>query len=255
MIGSRQWMEHSHGQLSLKEKYKMIQTTIIPTCYQYAERYFHPYSKNTLHDLQQLDLSQIELPNSPIIQHATAILNNCHFNAIIQHAWRCFYWAIALAKWQQWQFDQEEFLIACLMHKLGLTDHLLPEACHCFTYASALQAERLGHLQHYPEGKIQNIANAICLHLNTSWAPPHIQRSHEVRLLQQATACDVYGIDLNHIPHSFQQQLLQRHPRQNFNQVINQLYQREARRNPNSRSALLRRFGLSLMIKHNGFAA
>lgn len=254
MIGSRQWMEHSHGKLSLKEKYKMIQTTIIPTTYTYIKRYFNRSPKNMPHDVQQLDLSHIELPDSTIIQQATASLNSCRLNAIIQHAWRCFYWAIALSKWQQWRFDQEGFLIACLMHKLGLTDKLLPEACHCFTYASALQAEQLCHLQHYPESKTQNIANAICLQLNSSLPPPHIQRSHEVRLLQQATACDVYGLDLNHIPHSFQQQLLQRHPRHDFNHVINQLYQREAQRNPNSRCALLRRFGLSLMIKHNGFS-
>lgn len=254
MIGSRQWMEHSHGKLSLAEKCKFTQNSVLSMSYQYAERYFKKTTTNSRTDLLHLNFKQIEIPNTPIVQHAIATLSNCGLNTVIQHAWRCFYWAIALAKYQQWQFDHEELLIACLMHKIGLTDTLLPESCHCFTYASALQAERLCHLQHYPEGKTQNIANAICLHLNTSLSHHQIQRSYEVRLLQQATACDMLGSNLIHITKNFQRQVLQHHPRQQFNQKINQLYQREARRNPDSRIALLRRFGLSIMIRHNGFA-
>lgn len=248
MIGSRQWMEHSQGKLTLQEKYKIIQSCIAPMSYKYAERFFE---KSILRS--NLDLHQIIVPNTPIVQQALLELSNCGVSSMIQHAWRSFYWAIALAEYQQWHYDAESLLLACLMHNIGLTDALLPEHCHCFSYASALKAEKLCHSRHYPESKTLNISNAICLHINGNLSQHKIQRSHEVLLLQQAVSCDVMGSYLACIPLTFQQQVLKQHPRQHFNREINQLYQREARRNPDSRCALLRRFGLALMIKFNGF--
>lgn len=248
MIGSRQWMEHQHGKLSRREKYKIIQQLIIPLSCQYAERYFKKCINNT-----QLDIRHIQIPQTALTLAASKELMRCGSNSVIAHVRRCFYWAVALADYRHWKFDPEVLWLACLSHKLGLVEMRLPEYCHCFTYASSLFIERLCQQYHYPERKMHHISNAICLHLNGCLSQRAVQRSYEVLLLQQATAFDTLGNYTAYIPKTYVQQVLQQYPRQQINTEISQLFKQEATRNPDSRTALFCQLGLLIMIQHNGF--
>lgn len=248
MIGSRQWMNLSQGNLSSKEKLQLIQHIIMPVSLGYAQRWFKRPHHNT-----QLHLDQISLPDTRVIQEATEILAHCGSPAIIYHSWRCFFWAIAIAQSKSWQFDMESLLIASLMHDLGLVDSTPSQSCYCFSYLSALKAEQLCQQHAFPVQRTENISNAICLHMNGYLNQENPQLSKEVLLLQCATSCDVTAIDLASIPLTYQKQVLEKYPRENFNQVFNILTKQEAQRCPQSRTALLRQLGLSLMIKSNGF--
>lgn len=250
MIGSREWMTQQQGRLSPKEKLKLIQQVLMPVSIAYAQRFLNPKITPL-----ELDLGQIKLPDTAIVKDAIDALEHCSSIALIDHSWRSLYWAIAIAKHKSWHYDLESLTIASLMHDLGLNDAPANASCHCFTYVSALKAEKLCQQHHYPADKTHNIADAICLHMNGYLDEDDRSLSTEVVLLQQATACDVIGTDLNSIPLQFRGQVLAQHPRAGFKQQFRRYLKDEAKRHPHSRTALLRQLGLPLMMAYTGFVA
>lgn len=248
MIGTRDWMNLNQGNLTALEKLKLVQQLLMPISLGYARRWLQRPNNKT-----QLNLATLSLPESNIVKEAIQALAYCGSPAIIAHSWRSFFWAVAIAQSNAWPFDIESLLIASLMHDLGLVDSAPPDTCQCFSYHSALLAEQLCQQHDYPIPQTENIANAICLHMNGALNEKKLDLSKEVLLLQQATSCDVTAIHLAKIPLAFQKQVLEKYPRQNFNQIFNMLSQQEAQRHPHARTALLRQLGLPLMLKSNGF--
>lgn len=98
-----------------------------------------------------------------------------------------------------------------------------------------------------------NISNAICLHMNGSLDESDHSLSKEVLLLQKATSCDVIGTDLYLFSNSFKNRILNQYPRVHFNLEMRKLISIEAKRNPQSRTALMHKLGLSNMIQMNIF--
>ncbi|TCM68357.1 cyanamide hydratase family protein with HD domain [Acinetobacter calcoaceticus] len=248
MIGSRQWMNLSQGKLTAKEKLKMIQQVLMPVSIAYAQRFLKAQVSE-----RRIDFSQIKIPDSAVVIEAIEQLEHCGSAAIIQHSWRSYFWAIAIARSKAWHFDDESLIIASLMHDLGLLTPETAQPCHCFSYASALKAEQLCQRHDIAQAKIDQIADAICLHMNGHLDENDQGLSNEVILLQQATACDVVGTGFKNIAPQYAQQVLNKYPRAGFNRAFKSYLKQEAQRHPQSRSALLRQLGLPLMIQNNGF--
>ena len=137
------------------------------------------------------------------------------------------------------------------MHDLGLVEHLDSYTCSCFTFESALRAERLCIKHDYPKDKTDNISNAICLHMNGYLDEDDQNLTKEVILLQQATSCDVIGTDLALFSKQFKEDVLVKYPRSQFNSEMRKLMALESKINPQSRTALMSNSGLPTMIKMN----
>ena len=75
----------------------------------------------------------------------------------------------------------------------------------------------------------------------------------EVTLLQQGASCDVIGDQLHKVPLSYRDEVLKTYPREKFNSIFKTLLEVESKNNPNSRTALLRKLGLPLLITLNPF--
>lgn len=248
MIGSREWMNISHGTLSFKEKIQLIKQVLVPATLNYTKTFIEkPSTKNTF------QLADIQIPDTPIVKEAIAELENTGNQAIINHSWRSYIWGVAIAQNKQWQFDEESLLISSLMHDLGLVDHLTHYTCQCFTFESSLRSEILCVKHHYHQEKTENISNAICLHMNGYLDENNQSISKEVLLLQKATSCDVIGTDLALFSSTFREDVLGLYPRYQFNTQFKQRLKTEAKRNPQSRTALMNKLGLPIMIEMNIF--
>lgn len=250
MIGSREWMNNRHGQLSIKEKIKLINQVLMPASFAFSKTFLQQTPSQT-----PLELTEFQIPDTALVKEAILELDNCGSFSIINHSWRSYFWAIAIAKCKTWHIDHESVLIASLIHDLALVDEKIQNhaQCKCFTYASALHAEALCQKHDYPQDKTENISNAICLHMNGYLDEHDTSLSKEVLILQKATACDVIGTDLGILQTSYRDEVLAQYPRAQFNDVMRTLIKREAKQNPKSRTALMSASGLSTMIKMNIF--
>ena len=80
MIGSREWMNISHGTLSFKEKIQLIKQVLVPATLNYTKTFIEkPSTKNTF------QLADIQIPDTPIVKEAIAELENTGNQAIIIH--------------------------------------------------------------------------------------------------------------------------------------------------------------------------
>ena len=257
MIGSRAWMDLSNGKLSFKEKKQLIKLFLIPTALNYGKSFIQkPSATNTL------KLTDIQIPDTAIVKEAISELDNTHHQAIINHSWRSYIWSVAIAQHKQWQFDEESLLIASLTHDIGLMNqgsndgsepHSQQFTCQCFTFESALRSESLCTKHHYSKDKTKNISDAICLHMNGYLDENDQNLTKEVLLLQKAASCDVIGTDLALFPSQFKDDVLAKYPRAQFNTQFKTLLKAEAKRNPESRTALMSKIGLPMMITMNIF--
>lgn len=248
MIGSREWMNLSNGNLSFKEKAQLIKTVLLPALTGYGKTFLKPDAAPIA-----LKLKDFKIPDTAIVKEAIAELEQTQSKAIIHHSWRTYIWGVAIAQKNHWQFDDESFLIASLMHDLGLVEHLEQYSCECFAFESALRAESLCSKHHYPQQKTDNISEAICMHLNGYIDENDDSLFKEVILLQKATSCDVIGTDLSKFSTTFRDEVLAAYPRFKFNTEMCRLIAIEAQRNPKSRTALTLQVGLPLMIRMNIF--
>lgn len=248
MIGTHNWMTLTNGQLSFKEKLQFIQQVFIPATTHYSKTFFKHES-----NLAPLIMNNLQIPDTYIVKEALLELEQCKSQAIINHSWRCYFWGLAIAQHKKWQFDDESFVISCLMHDLGLVDHLEAYACQCFTLESAIRAKNLCLKHRYPQHKMENISNAICLHMNGHLDENNKKISKEALLLQKATSCDVIGTDLSVCSAPYKNDVLTQFPRLQFNQEMRKFIKIETQRNPHSRTALMSKLGLPLMIKMNIF--
>ena len=248
MIGSRAWMDLSNGKLSFKEKVQLIKQVLVPATLNYSKTFLKP-PKNT----QPTEFKDIHIPDTIIVKEAIGELNSTNNQTMINHSWRSYIWGVAIAHNKNWQFDDESLLIASLMHDLGLMNHFEQYSCQCFTHESALRSEKLCSQHNYPKNKTENISNAICLHMNGHLDENDQHLTKEVLLLQKATSCDVIGTDLTLFSTQFKDEVLAKYPRAQFNREMRKLISIETKRNPQSRTALMSKLGLPMMIQMNNF--
>jgi len=237
------WMETSAGKLSTREKIKLINRILIPSISTYSKTFFQNYNQS-----HQLRLQDYPIPDTPIVKEVISELNQCPSSEIIQHSWQCYFWGIAVANTKNWQFDHESYLIASLMHDVGLADPQANFSCQCFTLESALRSEAICQKNSYELDKTQNISDAICLHMNGYLDEHDSSISKESLLLQKATSFDVMGSELNLFNYRFVKQVLEKYPRNNFKNEMKSLIKKESIRHPYSRTALFKIFGLPTMI-------
>lgn len=240
-IGSYHWIKNSQGRLSWQEKIKLTTASLLPTTLHLLNTIHSP--KNT----SLINFDDIIIPDTPYVKdainHVGAELNA----SVLAHSWRSFYWGAAIAISQKQDYDAEVFLLSALFHDVGL-GKAHPEGCQCFCYHSAQYAQQWSCKQHYPQDKTELMLDSICLHMNGS---PTSNEAIEIRMLQWGTSCDVIGQQLHKIPLHLQMQVLQQFPLLNFHSILQTAISFEKQQHPHSRTALLSRLGLDVLINQH----
>lgn len=243
MIGTQAWCELTQGNLSFKEKIKLSNQILIPSLLSYIKTFQHKYQTQPL-----IHLNSVKIPDTALALEALETIQANATDSIIQHSWRCYFWSIAFGQVNNWTFDEESIFVASILHDIGLVDSTM-HSCQCFTKKSASISEQLCQKHELDEEKIKIISDAICLHMNGYLDSQNSSITKEALLLQQATSFDVIGSNLYKLDRKFVNDVLTLHPLLNFNQDIRTQFQKEALLNPNSRTALMNKLGLPMMIK------
>jgi HD domain len=248
-IGTLEWLRQSQGRLSVRERMHLLRSALWPAMQGMVSARWARALPGAPQDLRPM---QTRMPDTPAVAQALEAMADLGHTALLQHGFRCHWWAMAFAANRQHEVDEELLLVASLMHDLGAADPVKAQAsgCACFTWHSAEAAMQVARHHHWHEVRTQALGNAITLHMN---GQVDTTQGLEAHLLQQATACDVIGARLAQLPVRYRQQVLQAHPREGFDAQFSHFMAGQARQQPGSRAALMHQVGLGLMIKLNPF--
>jgi hypothetical protein len=252
-IGTLAWLRHSQGRLSLRERLQLMQLALGPALRGMASARWARVLPGAPTDLAPLQARlQARLPDTPAVAQALQAMAELGHTGVLQHSWRCHWWAMAFGAAGQHQVDEEVLLVASLMHDLGLADRAGAQAsgCACFTGHSVDMAMRLTRQHGWTEARTQAVGEAITLHMN---GHVDLAQGVEAHLLQQATACDVIGARLAQLPPRYRQQVLSAHPRGDFDAQFAAFMAGQVREQPGSRAAWMHLLGLGMMIRLNPY--
>lgn len=245
-IGDFNWVQRTQGKLSFKEKLTLAHKAMLPSTVGFLNTQLKLEKSH-----QSFDLNDIKIPDTPMVKRAIATLEAQSNPMLINHSWRSYIWGAGLACVHGKTYDAEVLLTSALYHDIGLTDqHLHSTDCRCFTLKSALAFEQDAQQLAYPEAKTQLVKDAICLHMN---GYSDETNPSEITLLQYGVTCDVIGTQLLRLPEQFRDDVVAKYPREGFNQNFKALLKLETQKDSNSRTALLSRLGLPMMIGLNPF--
>ncbi|KAL8871293.1 MAG: hypothetical protein Q9198_007448 [Flavoplaca austrocitrina] len=112
-------------------------------------------------------VASIELPDSTlaksVLKYAQTELSTPTFN----HSMRVFYYgkAIHIQQFPDWQFTDETYLLACLLHDLGTTDKNISGTMMSFEYYGGILALNLLSKElHAPIEQAESVAEAVFRH-------------------------------------------------------------------------------------------
>jgi hypothetical protein len=186
-------------------------------------------------------IAAIEVDASPpvgaIVQHTREVLSATSPPWLVNHGYRTYAWAMAIASRDGLRPDRELMYCAALFHDLGVVEPYLAKAGECFALTGAKGAMIELRKAGMDEARARVVAEAIALHLNlvvelAKWGP-------EAHLLRAGTALDVAGQDYERIHEGFRNATLQEFPRLMFKQEVAAMIQGQADQSPKTRSGFL----------------
>jgi hypothetical protein len=162
---------------------------------------------------------------------------------LFNHAIRTHLWAVALARLDGLEPDEELLRVGALLHDLGLTERF--DGPRCFENESAAAAADFAAEHGWDALRCERLANAIRLHMHPRVVPAD---GVEGYLLSEATSCDVRGRRLTEIPPATVARTLARYPRLGFAEGFIDLFEAQARAKPGCLADLYLRGGLAQRI-------
>ncbi len=150
---------------------------------------------------------------------------------LLAHSIRSYCWGATIASRQGWRFDPRILWTASLFHDLGLAR--LASNTMCFEVEGAEIARRFLERHGMPADDADRAAIAIILHMQ-----PNVTLADGVEavLLDQATAIDVRGVELDAIE-PVRGAVVRAYPRGAFDRRFFSALQGEAARRPDCQSA------------------
>jgi len=175
----------------------------------------------------------VSRPTTGPARRAEALLAETSPPWLVNHGFRSYAWALALAARDDLRPDRELLYCAALLHDLGITERFMPAAGACFALSGAEAAEEALRAAGLEPRRARTVAEAIALHLNVV---VELQRHGvEAHLLRGATGLDVIGQDFTTLPRAFRERTLAELPRLHFKREVAAAIELQARRSPKSR--------------------
>ena len=143
--------------------------------------------------------------------------------------------------------DAEALYLASMLHDLPLTNEYAFRTADsdCFGLDGSTIAGQLLKESGLNADRVLAVQHAICLHVNVSVSVVHGVEAH---LLNAGAGCDVTGVGLTELARPDVERVIADHPRAGFAEGFSALIAEQARRRPDSRAAMLHKFGLRAII-------
>lgn len=246
VVGTLAWAERTGGRLGPADRLRLVGQGILLQLGRIPETLLRRLGLPGAS--APLDLAPLAAPDTAAARAAERALESSSPPPLVHHCYRAYAWGRILAARAGRRLDEELFYVACLLHDLAL---VLPEdgsagqpageGSHCFAVDGARQARRVALAGGLHPERAEDVAEAICLHLNVRVALRHGPEAH---YLNAGSALDVVGLGRERIPGALLRQVLAARPREGFSEDIVRRLRREASTRPEGRTHfLVDRFG------------
>lgn len=252
ILGSASWGRAKRGRMTRSEQCQYAVNTVLAQLrLQWQKR--RSMSSAVEQKWGRLEPNRIQLPDTPTISRALALVEQSEPAWLRLHSLRTWAWAALLAQKDSLKPDFEVLAASSLLHDLALIAPDLPQTgphCACFAIDGGQQAYRFLQGQGWAQAKAQSVEDAICLHMN-----PHVPLSlgTEAHLLQRAAALDVVGARMAEIDTASRQAVLARYPRTGFATEMSEAMRKQAQRGSDTRTHLLVRMGFERAIRQSAW--
>ena len=174
------------------------------------------------------------IPDTPIAIASRDLVREVSTDAIYHHCERTYAFGATLGAKEGWDFDEETFYVASLLHDLGLTERF--DGPDDFERQGAEAAHAFLTWRGWPDAKADLVREAIAQHMYVG-TEDHDRK--EVPMVRLGAAADVLGWGLEDIPPDVVQRVMQAHPRGRLKQELLDAFADQIRRKPDSWLALV----------------
>jgi len=239
VIGTLPWARASEGALSRRESISLwgelvrAQLGLIPDECLHKAGIRRPLSSG-------LSIENLAPPDSAAAAVAARACRDASPAYLYNHCERSYGWGRILGVQLGLEPDPELLYVAAMFHDLGLTETFgtVEGRPTCFSLISADEAARGLTESGWDDGRIEQVCEAITLHVNLRVDLHHGPEAH---LLNLATALDTTGLRKWKLTTDDVQMLVDRHPRLDQNTAIACCWKQEAQNYPASRAGWLER--------------
>lgn len=235
-LGTVAWARRSQGLLSTRDRMSLLPGLARAQATYLAGR-LRLATRRRAEPLGHLDPGTVTVPDSRTAREAEEQCLEVLPSFLVEHSYRTFLWATALAQRDGIAHDAELLYVACLYHDTGLVD--MAEE-RCFTAASAASAVDHSRRAGWDDERSNRLGDAITLHLNPAVA---LADGPEAHLLHAGASLDTAGIRLWHVDRLTVAAVVVAHPRLDFRRQFAALWLQQCRTVPGGRANFLRRYG------------
>jgi hypothetical protein len=249
-VGSLAWARRTQGALGPADRIRLLGQGIAGQLPQILATFagrlgIRPRTRTTV------DADLFVAPDSKAAREAEELCGEQRPEILINHCYRTYLWATALAHYDDLAFDREILYVSSLLHDLGLSERGLDVPPTCFTLIGAETAAALGQHGVWGAERAERAAEAITMHMNLRVRP---DAGAEPYLLTAGTQLDVLGHRLWQIAPETAVQVLERYPRHGVKRSMLKLFGEQARAHPRSRARFYRYLGQSMLFRTAPFA-
>ena len=245
-IGTLAWTRRTNGLLSRPERVRYVAAAVREQARAAAPLLAFRLGRGARRQAT-IDEDALRIPDSSIARDAVDACTAAQPRMIIEHNYRSFIFARALASLAGVAHDEELLFVATMFHDAGVMQVDRSAGGRCFTLAGAAAAESHGAQAGWPAQRCAKAAEAITLHLNP--AVP-VEQGTEAHLMHDGVLLDAVGLRAWQIRAEAIERVRARHPRLRFSQDGGRLLAEQAKGIPACRTAaaLGAGFGLALRL-------
>jgi hypothetical protein len=244
-IGTLEWTRRTNGRLSSPERRRYIAAAVRTQARSAAPLLAYRLGRGSR---RQADIGEqdLRLPDSQIARDTVAECSATQPQTIIEHNYRSFIYARALASLDGIEHDEEVLFVAAMYHDAGAMEPDTADGGRCFTLKGAADAEARGKEAGWGTERCTAAAEAITLHINP--AVP-LEYGPEAHLMHDGVLLDAVALRAWDIRKEALERVRARHPRLRFSQEGGRLLGAQARAIPGCRIAAAMRAGFGLALR------
>lgn len=243
-VGSWEWAQRTNGRLGRADRAELLRQGVLAQLSRMPAAVRRRFIR---------DKSSVSLPAPPdtaLAKEAEERVRELSQPPLYGHCLRTWAFAALFAQRDRVDHDEELLYLACVLHDLGLTEahEGRDPTAACFAVEGARAAHSLLCERQAPAERARSVAEAISLHLNISVPDRY---GPEAVLLSKGVMLDVVGRRMERFPQAALMEVAEKWPREGSGALLLADTERQAKRRPQSRAALLHRLGFTKLVSAN----
>ncbi|GLZ56262.1 HD domain-containing protein [Actinomycetospora sp. NBRC 106378] len=191
-----------------------------------------------------IDLGEVRFPDTRLARDAQDTARSDLDAFLLEHSYRTYLFALALARLDAVDVDEELAFVASMLHDLDLGR---PTPGRCFAVVGAQRAEEFARARDAPPERARRIAAEISGHVTVGG---YEDLRSEGGFAGAGAVCDLLGLRLDELAPEWVSDVLRTHPRDHFKRDLVAAWRAEGRAVPDGRVRWLTRYGMVPILIH-----